>query len=67
MDIFLNETDTAHAKSFLIATQMGFGLYRKLGFEEVDICTMNAMPHGGNEVIKWICMMRVPKLLGEIE
>lgn len=61
MDICLKDADAARAKAFLIATEAGSGLYRKLGFEEVDICSMDARPHGGSEVIRWICMMRESK------
>ena len=59
MDICLREADEADAKIFLIATPAGAGLYRKLGFQEVDSMTWDLRPYGG-DIITWHCMMRRP-------
>jgi ribosomal protein S18 acetylase RimI-like enzyme len=67
MDICLQDADAAHAKTLLIATEAGSGLYRKLGFEEVDSLTFDTAPHGGDEKIMWLCMMREPRELENVE
>jgi hypothetical protein len=61
MDICLKDADRAHAKTFLLATEAGSRLYGKLGFEEIDICSVDTAPYGGNGVIRWLCMMREPR------
>jgi ribosomal protein S18 acetylase RimI-like enzyme len=61
MDICLQDADAAQAKTFLIATEAGSGLYRKLGFQEVDSLTFDTLPYGGDETTTWLCMMRQPK------
>jgi predicted N-acetyltransferase YhbS len=61
MDICLQDADAAHAKTFLIATEAGSGLYRKLGFQKADSMTFDTVPHGGDENTTWLCMMREPK------
>ena len=48
MDICLKDADEATAKTFLIATPAGSGLYRKFGFQEVDSMTWELRPHGGD-------------------
>jgi ribosomal protein S18 acetylase RimI-like enzyme len=62
MDICLRDADAAHAKTFLIATEAGSGLYRKLGFQEVDSVAFDMVAHGGDEKATWLCMMREPKV-----
>jgi hypothetical protein len=66
MDICLKDADAAHAKTFLIATKAGSGLYRKLGFEEIDVCSVDATLFGGDEAIRWICTMREPRVRNEL-
>jgi N-acetylglutamate synthase-like GNAT family acetyltransferase len=64
MDVCLNDADAIHAKAFLIATGAGSGLYRRLGFEEIDVCTVDTKLYGGDSPIRWICMMREPRVQG---
>lgn len=61
MDICLQDADAVHAKTFLIATEAGSRLYRKLGFQEVDSITFDMVPYGGDEKATWLCMMREPR------
>jgi ribosomal protein S18 acetylase RimI-like enzyme len=60
MDVCLQDADAAQAKAFLIATEAGSVLYRKLGFKEVDGITFDVVPHGGDEKVTWLCMLREP-------
>jgi hypothetical protein len=61
MDICLQDADAASAKTFLIATPAGSGLYRKLGFEEIDSLNFDTTPYGGDGKTTWLCMMREPR------
>jgi len=60
MDICLQYADAARVQTFLIATEAGSGLYRKLNFEEVDSMTFDTVPYGGDENVTWLCMIREP-------
>lgn len=60
IDVILKDADEAHANTFLIATPAGSGLYRKLGFKEIDRLSWDTRPHGRDEVVTWLCMTRQP-------
>lgn len=55
----LKDADDMNAKMFLISTPAGAGLYRKLGFQEIDSMSWDLRPYGG-EIVTWHCMMRKP-------
>ncbi len=58
MKICIQDADSAYAKTFLIATDVGAGLYRKLGFMEVDSMTFDTEAYGYHENTTWLCMVR---------
>jgi hypothetical protein len=66
MDVCLNISDEARAKTFLIATPAGSSLYQKLGFEEVDSLSWDMEPHGGDGKVTWLCMTRMPNMLEKV-
>ncbi len=63
MDIRLQDADAAHATTYLITTKAGAGVYRKLGFREIDSMTFDTVLHGGDEKATWLCMMRESKAM----
>jgi ribosomal protein S18 acetylase RimI-like enzyme len=58
IDVCLKVADEAHANTFLIATPAGTGLYRKLGFKEINRLSWDTNPYGGDGVVTWLCMTR---------
>jgi ribosomal protein S18 acetylase RimI-like enzyme len=58
IDVCLNAADEFRAKTFLIATPAGSGLYRKLGFREIDRVSWDTVAHGGHGLVTWLCMIR---------
>lgn len=60
INVCLKDADEAHANTFLIATPAGSGLYRKLGFKEIDRVSWDTLPYGGDGVVTWLCMTRLP-------
>jgi hypothetical protein len=63
IEICLKDAYKAEATAFLIATPAGSGLYRKLGFKEIDCVSWDTVPHGGDGIVTWLCMTRDPKPL----
>ena len=62
IDVCLQDAEVAQAETFLIATPTGSGLYRKLGFREIDRVSWDTRPHGGDGVVTWLCMTRLPNV-----
>jgi ribosomal protein S18 acetylase RimI-like enzyme len=60
LDVCLQEAEKAQKETFLVATPAGSGLYRKLGFEEVDRIIWNISSHGREEPVTWLCMRKKP-------
>jgi ribosomal protein S18 acetylase RimI-like enzyme len=46
---------------YLEATQAGFGLYKRHGFEEIDVFDLDLDKYGGTGVFRAPLMMREPK------
>jgi len=66
MNICLKDADKAGARTFLIATPAGSGLYRKLGFEEIDILSWDIGQYRSDGDVNWLCMMREPVVMEKI-
>ena len=47
LDIGLDEADKLGASAFLVATEMGAGLYRKAEFREIESFSIDLRPWGG--------------------
>ncbi|PMD47624.1 hypothetical protein L207DRAFT_628242 [Hyaloscypha variabilis F] len=59
LDRFLRDADDAGAKTYLQATEVGAGLYPRLGFKDIEDMVTNT-PKGP---VVWRCMMREPNPL----
>ena len=46
---------------YLDGSPKGVSLYRKWGFEEVDVLPFDATRHGYEEPLTHLCMLRMPK------
>ena len=58
--IGLDEADELGASTFLVATEVGAGLYRKAGFQEIESFTIDIRPCGGESKTVWRSMRREP-------
>lgn len=47
--------------TYLESSQEGFGLYKRHGFEEVDVFDLDLEKYGGNGVYRSPLMMREPR------
>ncbi|KAN0104726.1 Acyl-CoA N-acyltransferase [Hyaloscypha variabilis] len=59
LDRFLRDADDSGAKTYLQATEVGAGLYPRLGFKDIEEMVTNT-PKGP---VVWRCMMREPNPL----
>jgi hypothetical protein len=60
MEIGINEADKDHASVFLVATRKGEGLYKKLGFKEVESLVVDTRLYGGDGEVPYVGMIRKP-------
>lgn len=44
-------------EAYVESSPAGYGLYRKWGFEDVDIILLDLQKYGGNSVDESICMI----------
>ncbi|KAL8807160.1 MAG: hypothetical protein Q9182_000842 [Xanthomendoza sp. 2 TL-2023] len=56
----LMAADRDHAKTYIEASPMGLGLYKKFGWKEVDDIIIDMRPHGGAGMASEKCLMREP-------
>lgn len=54
----LEDADHLHLPAWLEASRQGYGLYRKMGFAEVDQFTIDLAKYGGEGHLKTVCMLR---------
>ncbi|PVH80515.1 hypothetical protein DL98DRAFT_491332 [Cadophora sp. DSE1049] len=62
LDIGLKEADKLGASVFLVATEMGAGLYKKAGFQEIERFSIDAKPWGGDGETVFRSMRREPQV-----
>lgn len=61
LKVGLDEADRIGASSFVVSTIAGEGVYKKVGFKEIDRFVVDTRPFGGEEV-PWFCMRREARL-----
>ncbi|KAH7420165.1 acyl-CoA N-acyltransferase [Cadophora sp. MPI-SDFR-AT-0126] len=61
LDIGLKEANALGASVFLVATEMGAGLYKKAGFKEIEQFVIDVKPWGGEGEVVFRSMKREPQ------
>jgi hypothetical protein len=56
----LDIADKEGRKTYIEATPAGHPVYRKLGFEDVDVIKVDLRKYGGDRVGTNVCMLRQP-------
>ncbi|KAL8681927.1 MAG: hypothetical protein Q9186_002013 [Xanthomendoza sp. 1 TL-2023] len=56
----LTAADRDNAKTYIEASPMGLGLYKKFGWKQVDDVIIDMRPHGGSGMASEKCLMREP-------
>ncbi|KAL8920506.1 MAG: hypothetical protein Q9208_006256 [Pyrenodesmia sp. 3 TL-2023] len=56
----LAAADRDNARTYIEASPMGLGLYRKFGWKEIDDIVIDMRPHGGTGMASEKCLMREP-------
>ncbi len=56
----LAAADRDNARTYIEASHMGLGLYKKFGWKEVDDIVIDMRPHGGTGIASEKCLMREP-------
>ncbi|KAL8645315.1 MAG: hypothetical protein Q9226_007359 [Calogaya cf. arnoldii] len=56
----LAAADRDNTRTYIEASPMGLGLYKKFGWKEVDEIVIDMTPHGGNGMASEKCLMRQP-------
>ena len=62
LNIGLEEADRIGASCFVVSTLAGEGVYKKVGFREIDRFVVDPRPFGGSRVVPWFCMRREAKI-----
>jgi len=57
----LDKADQEGRKTYIEATPSGHPVYRKLGFEDVDIIQVDLRNYGGDRIGTNVCMLREPQ------
>jgi GNAT superfamily N-acetyltransferase len=66
LNVGLGEADRIGASCFVVSTIAGEGVYRKVGFEEIDRFVVDPRPFGGSKEVVWFCMRREAKVGGGV-
>ena len=53
--------DEAGLPCYLEASEAGYSLYRRHGFEDVEVLEWDAREWGAEGVCRYVCMVRAPK------
>ena len=61
----LKQADKEGRKTYIEASKKGIGLYKKLGWVEVDEMLIDTRPHGGDIIERTAFMMRDPQPVKE--
>ncbi|KAL9629199.1 MAG: hypothetical protein Q9204_005410 [Flavoplaca sp. TL-2023a] len=56
----LAAADRDNARTYIEASPMGLGLYKKFGWKEIDDIVIDMRPHGGTGIASEKCLMREP-------
>ncbi|KAI4254295.1 MAG: hypothetical protein L6R42_007256, partial [Xanthoria sp. 1 TBL-2021] len=56
----LGAADRDNARTYIEASPMGLGLYKKFGWREIDDIVIDMRPHGGTGMASEKCLMREP-------
>jgi predicted N-acetyltransferase YhbS len=57
----LDTTDEKGLPAILGASIKGYGLYKKVGFEDVDFVEINLGDYGGDGISRYVAMIRPAK------
>ena len=65
LNVGLEEADRTGASCFVVSTIAGEGVYKKVGFREIDRFVVDPRPFGGEREVPWFCMRREARNLSK--